>query len=134
RLTLLMGQALRRQDDAPANRCALAIMQGLRFSGDGTTINPFGNLNVGGTILIDATGGVGTYRVAPDCTRTLSITDGPSFNIYVEPGAQKLWITQIAGGLGVRTATQAAVAKAPRERFFRVTNRQILPSTSVNGQ
>ncbi len=86
-----------------------AVMQGLRFNGDGTTFNPFGTVNIGGTIIIDATGGVGTYTVAADCTGTLSITDGPSFNIYVGPGAQQVWITQIAGGvtgLGVGTATR----------------------------
>ena len=87
-----------------------AVMQGIRFNGDGTTINPFGTVNIGGTIIIDATGGVGTYTVAADCTGTLSITDGPSFNMYVGPGAQKLWITQTGGGavtgLGVGTATR----------------------------
>jgi hypothetical protein len=88
-----------------------AVMQGLRFNGDGTTFNPFGTVNIGGTIIIDATGGVGTYTVAADCTGTISITDGPSFNMYVGPGAQQLWITQIGGGtggagLGVGTATR----------------------------
>jgi hypothetical protein len=87
-----------------------AVMQGTRFDGDGTTINAFGTVNIGGTIIIDATGGVGTYTVAADCTGTLSITDGPSFNMYVGPGAQTLWITQIVGagatGLGVGTATR----------------------------
>src|SRR5262245_4920916 len=37
-----------------------AVMQGIRFNGDGTTFNPFGTVNVGGTVIIDATGGVGT--------------------------------------------------------------------------
>ena len=87
-----------------------AVMQGLRFNGDGTTLNTFGTVNIGGTIIIDATGGVGTYTVAADCTGTLSITDGPNFNIYVGPGAKQLWITQIGGsavvGLGVGTATR----------------------------
>ena len=77
-----------------------AIMQGIRFNGDGTTFNTFGTVNIGGTIIFDATGGVGTYTVAADCTGTLSITDGPSFNMYVGPGAQQLWITQIGGGPG----------------------------------
>jgi len=42
----------------------------------------------------------------------LSITDGPSFNMYVGPGAQQLETTQTAGGagsgsgLGVGTATR----------------------------
>ena len=87
-----------------------AVMQGLQFNGDGTTYNTFGTVNIGGTIIIDATGGVGTYTVAPDCTGTLSITDGPSFNMYVGPGAQQIWITQVVGagatGLGVGTATR----------------------------
>ena len=87
-----------------------AVMQGLQFNGDGTTFNTFGTVNIGGTIIIDATGGVGTYTVAADCTGTISITNGPSFNIYVGPGAQKIWTNQIVGagatGLGVGTATR----------------------------
>jgi hypothetical protein len=87
-----------------------AVMQGLRFNGDGTTFNTFGTVNIGGTIIFDVTGAVGSYTVAADCTGTLSIPDGPSFNIFVGPGAQQIWTTQIAGagatGLGVGTATR----------------------------
>jgi hypothetical protein len=89
-----------------------AVMEGKRFNGDGTFSNDFGTVNVGGTTIIDTTGGGGTYTVAPDCTGTLSVPNGPSFNIYVGPGAQKLWFTQTAGGagtgagLGVGTATR----------------------------
>jgi hypothetical protein len=85
-------------------------MQGLRFNGDGTTLNTFGTVNIGGTIIFDVTGAVGTYTVAPDCTGTLSITGGPNFNIYVGPGAQQVWTTLVAGGaaegLAVGTATR----------------------------
>jgi len=89
-----------------------AVMQGLQFNGDGTTFNPFGTVNIGGTTIIDATGGVGTYTVAADCTGTLSIINGPSFNIYVGPGAKQVWTTQTnvgpgnGTGLGVGTATR----------------------------
>jgi hypothetical protein len=89
-----------------------AVMQGLQFNGDGTTYNPFGTVNIGGTITIDATGGVGTYTVAADCTGTLSIVNGPSFNIYVGPGGKQVWTTQTnvgpgnGTGLGVGTATR----------------------------
>ena len=88
-----------------------AVMQGLQFNGDGTTYNTFGTVNVGGTIIIDATGGVGTYTVAPDCTGTISITDGPSFNMYVGPGAQQIWTLRFPEvlarrGLSVGTATR----------------------------
>jgi hypothetical protein len=87
-------------------------MEGIQFNGDGTFTIPFGTVNIGGTIVIDITGSVGTYTVAADCTGTLSATDGPSFNMYVGPGAQQLWITQTGGGpgdgtgLGVGTATR----------------------------
>jgi len=89
-----------------------AIMQGLRFNGDGTTFNPFGTVNIGGTVIIDATGGVGTYTVNPDCTGTLSITNGPSFNIYVGPGAQKVWTLETSpspAGRGLSLGTAVRV-------------------------
>src|SRR5438309_5762787 len=89
-----------------------AIMQGLRFKGDGTTFNPFGTVNIGGTVIIDATGGVGTYTVAANCTGTLSITGGPTFNIYVGPGAQKVWTLETSpnpAGLGVSVGTAVRV-------------------------
>ncbi len=86
-----------------------ALMEGIRFNGDGTTISQFGTVNIGGTIILDATGAVGTYTVAADCTGTLSLADGASFNMYVGPDAQQLWITQTPGavvGVGVGTATR----------------------------
>jgi hypothetical protein len=85
-----------------------AVMQGLQFNGDGTTFNPFGTVNIGGFIIIDATGGVGTYTVAADCTGTLSITGGPTFNIYVGPGAQQIWTLETSpspAGIGVSVGT-----------------------------
>ena len=89
-----------------------AVMQGTRFNGDGTTFNEFGTVNIGGTIIIDATGGVGTYTVAADCTGTLSITDGPTFNIYVGPGSQKVWTLETSpspAGIGVSVGTATRV-------------------------
>jgi len=88
-----------------------AVLQGLQFNGDGTTLNTFGTVNIGGTIVFDVTGAVGSYTVAPDCTGTLSITGGPNFNIYVGPGAQKVWTIQSSPnpnsiGVSVGTATR----------------------------
>ena len=76
-----------------------------------TTLNTFGTVNIGGTIVFDVTGAVGSYTVAPDCTGTLSITGGPNFNIYVGPGAQKVWTIQssptpASTGVSVGTATR----------------------------
>jgi hypothetical protein len=93
-----------------ANLVPKTIMEGKRFNGDGTFSNDFGTVNIGSTTIIDTTGAGGTYTVAPDCTGTLSVPNGPSFNLYVGPGAQKIWFTQIVGagatGLGVGTATR----------------------------
>jgi hypothetical protein len=83
-----------------------AVMEGKRFNGDGTFSNDFGTVNVGGTTIINTTGGLGNYTVAADCTGTMSVPNGPSFNFYVGPGAQQLWFTQTAGGLGVGTMTR----------------------------
>ena len=88
-----------------------AVLQGLQFNGDGTTLNTFGTVNIGGTIVFDVTGAVGSYTVAPDCTGTLSVTGGPNFNIYVGPGAQKVWTIQSSPnpnsiGVSVGTATR----------------------------
>ena len=84
-----------------------AVMQGIQFNGDGTTINQFGTVNVGGSSF-DVSGTVGTYTVAPNCTGTISTASGLSFNMYVGPGARQLWITQagVGFGLGVGTATR----------------------------
>ena len=78
------------------NFVPVAVMQGLRFNGDGTTLNTFGTVNIGGTIIFDAGGFSGTYTVNPDCTGTLSPAPGiaPTFNIYVGPGAQQVWTIQ----------------------------------------
>jgi hypothetical protein len=87
-------------------------MQGTRFNGNGTLINEFGTVNIGGFIVIDVSGSVGTYTVAADCTGTISIANGPTFNMYIGPGAQQLSIINTGGGpgdgtgLGLGTATR----------------------------
>jgi len=92
-----------------------AVMQGLQFNGDGTTFNPFGTVNIGGTIIIDATGVAGTYTVAPDCTGTLSITGAPTFNIYVGPGAQQVWTIQSGpDGEGIPGVSRGTAVRLPQ--------------------
>ena len=95
------------------NFVPVAVMQGLQFNGDGTTFNPFGTVNIGGTFVFDAAGASGTYTVAADCTGTLSPAPGiaPTFNIYVGPGAQQVWTIQtspdsLAPGVSVGTAVR----------------------------
>ena len=85
-----------------------AIMEGIRFNGDGTLFVPFGTVNIGGTTIIDVSGGLGTYTVAADCTGTISA--GLTFNMYVGPGAQQVWITQTGGGPGDGTGLGVGTA------------------------
>jgi len=80
-----------------------ALMEGKRFNGDGTWVDEFATVNIGGTFF-DATGAAGTYTVAPDCTGTVSAGVGLSFNIYVGPDGQKVWFAQTEGGLTAGTA------------------------------
>ena len=85
------------------------VMEGKRFNGDGTFSNDFGTVNIGGTTIINTAGPGGTYTVAVDCTGTLSVPNGPTLNLYVGPGAQKLWLNLTSGGatgVGVGTATR----------------------------
>ena len=89
------------------------LIHGIRFNGDGTFTVPFGTVNIGGFIVLDASGGIGTYTVAADCTGTFQVAGGPpSFNMYIGPGAQQIWTIQTVGGprdgtgLGVGTATR----------------------------
>ena len=83
-----------------------AVMEGKRFNGDGTFLNDFGTVNIGGTTILNTGGFGGTYTVAADCTGTLSVPNGPTLNLYVGPGGQKYWFTQTTGGLGTGTATR----------------------------
>ena len=80
-----------------------ALMEGKRMNGDGTWVDEFATVNIGGTFF-DATGAAGTYTVAPDCTGTVSAGVGLSFNIYVGPDGQKVWFAQTEGGLTAGTA------------------------------
>jgi hypothetical protein len=103
-------------DNLDGNFVPVAVMQGLRFNGDGTTLNTFGTVNIGGTIIFDVTGAVGTYTVAPDCTGTLSPSPGvaPTFNIYVGPGAQQVWTIQSSpDGSGTPGVSRGTAVRVP---------------------
>jgi hypothetical protein len=104
-------------ENLDGNFVPVAVMQGLRFNGDGTTLNTFGTVNIGGTIIFDAGGFSGTYTVNPDCTGTLSPAPGiaPTFNIYVGPGAQQVWTIQSApDGSGTPGVSRGTAVRIPQ--------------------
>jgi hypothetical protein len=78
-----------------------AIVEGINFKGDGTLTSPFATVSINGSI-IHASGGVGTYTLQSNCTGTLTFTNGPSFDIFVDPPpppshqtfSKQLWMIQ----------------------------------------
>ena len=73
-----------------------AIVEGINFNGDGTLVSPFATVSINGNIVRSA-GSPGTYTVQEDCTGTLTFTGGPSFDIFIEPGGDQLWMIQTGG-------------------------------------
>ena len=71
-----------------------AIVELIRFNGDGTLSVPGATRSVNGVIGRSPPGGTGIYALDADCRGTLSFTNGPSFDIYVAPGEQDLWMIQ----------------------------------------
>jgi hypothetical protein len=70
-----------------------AIVEGINFNGDGTLVSPFATVSINGTIL-HSSGSLGIYTLNTDCRGTVSFTGGPSFDIFVQPGGQQLWMIQ----------------------------------------
>jgi hypothetical protein len=70
-----------------------AIVEGIDFNGDGTLVSPFATVSLNGTILRFGEG-TGTYTVEADCTGTLTFSMGITFDIFVEPTGNRLWMIQ----------------------------------------
>jgi hypothetical protein len=71
-----------------------AIVEVIKFKGDGTLVSPFATVSINGSI-IHSSRTAGTYTVQPNCTGTVTFTNGPSFDIVVDPpGGKQLWMIQ----------------------------------------
>ena len=62
-----------------------AILEEIRFTGDGNLTVPAATVSRNGTILHAPANGTGTYVVASDCTGTLAFPAGPTFDLYLAP-------------------------------------------------
>ena len=79
-----------------------AIVEVLRFHGDGTVTTPYSTVSFNGAPTTVAPGGSGTYTITaldpPEavCTGTLRFSDppNPSFNLVVAPHAERVWLLQ----------------------------------------
>jgi hypothetical protein len=74
-----------------------AIVELIRFNGDGTAGAPGGRASVNGAVF--PTTGTGTYTtptsVDKGCEATISFVDGPTHYLFIPPGADEIQVIQI---------------------------------------
>ena len=71
-----------------------AIVEPIRFEGDGTLSSPGATRSVNGTIFRSPAGGGGTYALGTDCIGTLVFPGGPTFDIFASPKGEDMWMIQ----------------------------------------
>ncbi|MDP9088077.1 MAG: hypothetical protein M3O26_04960 [Pseudomonadota bacterium] len=75
-----------------------AILELIRFNGDGSLSVPAATVSMNGTIIRPA-GGVGTYSVAADCTGKIVFgPPGPTFDFVLAPGGSTLYMIRTGPG------------------------------------
>ena len=71
-----------------------AITELIRFNGDGTLTVPAATHSINGVVARSLPGGTGTYSVDAGCTGTLAFTHGPTFDLFIPPKGDELWMIQ----------------------------------------
>jgi hypothetical protein len=71
-----------------------AILESIRFDGNGTLTVPSATVSLNGTILHSPPNGTGTYTVASDCTGTLAFASGPTFDLFLAPRGGDFFMIQ----------------------------------------
>ena len=87
-----------------------AIVEGIDFNGDGTLSVPFATVSINGLIIQVPPGGVGVYTVEANCEGTLTFTNGPSYDMFVEHSGKQVWMIQT----DANTVFQGTVTKVSR--------------------
>ena len=87
-----------------------AIVEVIRFNGDGTLTVPAATHSINGVVAPSPPGGTGTYTVEAGCTGTLAFTGGPSFDLFIPPKGDELWMIQT----NQNTVFQGNVVKVSR--------------------
>jgi hypothetical protein len=89
-----------------------AIVEVIDFNGDGTLSVPAATRSVNG-VIARTTAGIGTYTVDTGCTGTI-VFDGPSFDIFVSPKGERIWMIQTnSGGVFEGISESAPTADQP---------------------
>lgn len=93
-----------------------AIVEVIEFNGDGTLSVSGATRSISG-VIARILPSVGSYTIAADCVGTITF-DGPTFDIFVSPRGNQLWLIQtnpgsVFEGLATRTSRDAH-DKGPR--------------------
>ena len=81
-----------------------AIVEWIRFNGDGTLTSPGATRSLNGVIGVSPPGGTGTYSVAElvpadrGCQGHLAFTNGPSFDMFIPARGGDFWMIQTDTG------------------------------------
>jgi hypothetical protein len=70
------------------------IVEVIDFKGDGTLSVPAATRSVNGAVARTPPGGTGSYVVQGGCKGSIVFTGGPSFDIFISPTGEKLWMIQ----------------------------------------
>src|SRR4029453_13442038 len=68
------------------------IVEVIDFNGDGTLSVPAATRSVNGVIARTPPGGTGSYSVDAGCKGTIAFAGGPSFDMFVSPKGNTLWM------------------------------------------
>ncbi|MGI8431362.1 MAG: hypothetical protein ACR2MW_03615 [Chthoniobacterales bacterium] len=85
-----------------------AILEGMNFNGDGTLSIPFVTVSINGSVN-HFPPGTGVYTVQANCQGTITVNNGPSFDIFVRPSAKTFWLIQTDSN----TVLQGTAIKVP---------------------
>ncbi len=87
-----------------------AIVEVIRFNGDGTLSVPAATLSANG-VIIRSVAGLGTYTVEDDCTGTITFS-GPTFDAFISRDGDTISMIQTNPG----TVFQGTAKRRSRER------------------
>jgi hypothetical protein len=88
-----------------------AIVELIRFNGDGTLFVPAATVSINGTVTRSLPG-PGSYIVGTDCTGTLAFgPPGPTFDIFLAPNGSEVEMIQTGPGMPVFQGTVVRLSR-----------------------
>ena len=89
-----------------------AIVELIRFNGDGTLTVPAATVSINGVITRSPPNGTGIYTVGPDCTGSLAFgPPGPTYDLFVVFKGSEIQMIQTGPGSPVFQGTAERVSR-----------------------